>query len=214
MATVSFDAWLPEVLPLVPECPDTIAINAIRNSCIDFCLQTNWWQGDYGTTAITTAILPYAFVLDTGVAMAQVMVATLSSNGRPLVITDIDTLDSRVINWRAETGEPRAIFQPTPGVVDFYPRPAGTDSYNIFMRIAYAPLRSATTVDDTVYEAWQEEIAAGALSRLMMIPNKVWTNADGATQYGNMFKAAKVQGAIETSKSYGRGSQQIQMRRI
>ena len=61
MATTAFTAWLPEVLPNVPTCPDVLAVNAIRNACIEFCSETNWWQGDYGTTAITAADLPYSF---------------------------------------------------------------------------------------------------------------------------------------------------------
>lgn len=211
MATTPFTQWLPEVLPQVPECPELLAINAIRNACIEFCLQTNWWQDDYGTTAITTAILPYAFVTAAGVGVAQILVAKLK--GTPLADTNINELDSKIVGWRAATGDPRALFQPLPGVADFYPRPAGTDSYDIFMRVAYTPLRAATTVDSTVYEAWMEEIAAGAIGRLMAIPAKAWSNPDGSKHYYAIFYSGKVQAATEASRSYGRGPQQIQMRR-
>lgn len=210
MATTAFTAWLPEVLPSAPECPEVVAVNAIRNAVIEFCYATNWWQGDYGTTAITAAILPYSFTVAASGMVAQVLVATY--DGLPLAITSIEELDAKVVGWRTATGQIRAVFQPTPGIVDFYPRPAGTDSYNIFMRVSYAPLRAATTVDSTVYEAYLEEIAAGALARLLMVPNKSWTNEQAAAQYDSTFKSAKVQGAIEASRSYGRASRQIQMR--
>ena len=208
MATTAFTAWLPEVLPNVPSCPEVLAVNAIRNACIEFCNATTWWQGDYGTTAITAAQLPFSFTVADSAAVAQILVATL--DGLPLAIADIDELDSKVLGWRTATGQPRAYFQPTPGVVDFYPRPDGTDSYDIFMRVSYTPLRSATTVDSTVYEAYLEEIAAGALARLLAMPSAPWANEKAAAMYDNVFKSAKVQANIEASRSYGRGAKQVQ----
>lgn len=212
MATTAFTVWLPEVLPSVPECPEVLAINAIRNSCVEFCNATNWWQGDYGTTAITAAQLPFSFTVANSGSVAQILVATL--DGAPLVPANVDELDSKVIGWRDATGQPRVYFQPLPGTIDFYPRPAGTDSYDIFMRVSYTPLRAATTVDSTVYESYMEEIAAGALSRLMMIPGKPWTNEQAGAAYDSTFKSAKVQATIEASRSYGRASKQIQFRTI
>jgi len=210
MATSAFTTWLPEVIPNAPGCPEVLAINAIRNASIEWCNATNWWQGDYGTTAITTAILPYSFVNATGVMVTQVLVATY--NGAPLAVTSIEELDSKVVSWRTATGQPTAIFQPTHSVVDFYPRPAGTDSYNIFMRVAYTPLRSATVIDATVREAYLEDIAAGALSRLLSMPGKPWTNEQAAASYDNTFKSSKVLGAIQASNSYGLASRHIQFR--
>jgi hypothetical protein len=210
MATTAFTAWLPEVLPNVPSCPEVLAVNAVRNSCIEFCSATCWWQGDYGTTAITTAQLPFDFTVANDASVTQILVATF--DGLPLAITNIDELDSKVVGWRDATGQPRAVFQPTPGMADFYPRPAGTDSYDIFMRVAYTPLRAATSVDSTVYEAYLEEIAAGALARLLTMPGAPWANEKAGGVYDDVFKSAKVQANIEASRSYGRGAKQIQMR--
>ena len=207
MATTAFTVWLPEVMPSVLACPEVLAVNAIRNACIEFCNATNWWQGDYGTTAITTAQLPFSFTVANSAAVAQILVATI--DGLPLAITNVDELDSKVVGWRDATGQPRAVFQPTPGVVDFYPRPAGTDSYDIFMRVAYTPLRAATTVDSTVYESYLEEIAAGALSRLTTVPGTPWANEKAAAMYDNTFKSAKVQAGIEASRSYGRAAKRV-----
>jgi len=210
MPTTDFTAWLPEVLPNVPDCPEVLAVNAVRNACIDFCNETTWWQGDYGTVPLAAADLPYAFAPPVGVQVIQIMSASIE--GRLLGATDIDTLDSRVVGWRNAEGEPRVVFRPALGEMDLYPRPAGTDSYDVFLRAAYAPLRAATDIDDAVFEAYMEEIAAGALSKLLSIPGRPWTNADSAAYYDNIFKAGRVQAAIEASRSYGRGQKQVQFR--
>jgi hypothetical protein len=197
-------------MPDVPDCPEPLALNAIRNAAIDFCTQTLWLQEDYGVVAVTAATLPFTLVPPAGLSVAQIMVGVM--NGIPLVSTTIDELDSRVLGWRDARQQPRAYFQPAPGVIDFYPRPAGTDSHDVFLRVAYAPTRTSTSVTDRLYDDYVEDIAAGAIARLMAIPGRPWTNAEAGKYYDGIFKSAKVKGAIEAAKSYGRNSQQIQMR--
>jgi hypothetical protein len=212
MATVAYTAWLPEVMPDAPDCPEVVALNAIRNAAIEFCNETLYWQADIGAVALTDALLPYTIAPPASTVVAQVMVASLL--GRPLAVTNIQELDNRVVNWREAEGQPRAVFQPDPGVLDLYPRPAGTDSYDVFIRVALAPTRASTTVDDRLHIGYLEDIAAGALSRLLAMPNRPWSNTEGARYYGSTFASAKVEAAIEATKSFGRGELMVQMRTI
>jgi hypothetical protein len=171
-----------------------------------------YWQFDIGVVAVTAAVLPYTLVPPVNTIVSQVMVASLL--GRPLTVTNIQELDNRVVSWRDATGQPRAVFQPDPGVVDFYPRPAGTDSYDVFIRVALAPTRTSTDVDERLSVSYLEDIAAGALSRLLAMPNRPWSNTEGARYYGSVFASAKVDAAIEATKSYGRGELMVQLRTI
>ena len=41
---VSYDEFLPKVLQYVPDASEFIAIDAIRNACIEFCERTYIWQ--------------------------------------------------------------------------------------------------------------------------------------------------------------------------
>ena len=206
----AYTAWLPEVMPEVSDCPEPMAVNAIRNACIEFCTQTLYWQDDLAALALETADLPYTLVVPAGSSVAQIMSVVLL--GVPLVSTTLDELNSRVLGWRDTTGQPRAYFQPQPGVIDFYPRPEGTTEYTFLIRVAFTPTRASTTVSDLIYEDYLEDIAAGALSRLLAVPNRPWTNTEAAKYYDGVFNSAKVDGAVQASKQYGRNTQQVQMR--
>jgi hypothetical protein len=211
VATVAFTLWLPEVMPLVPGCPEPLALNAVRNASIDFCATTLWWQEDHGPVDID-ATQPYAFVLAADVGLAQIMSARVVDRGYPLSITGIQELDNRVWNWRAATGEPRAIYQSLPGKVSTYPVPAGSDVYSVQFRLAFSPLRTATTIRDDLYDYYVTEIASGALEILLGMENQPWANPGLAGRYGSDFRSALVAGATDTAKSYGRQNQHVLMR--
>lgn len=72
------------------------------------------------------------------------------------------------------TGTPRFFVQTDPGVIAFIPAP--DRAYTINMRVAVRPSRSATQVEDQLFEDWCEVIVDGALSRLYIIPGD-WANA-------------------------------------
>lgn len=212
MAGVPFTQWLPEVMPLVTGCPEPLAITAIRNASIDFCCKTLWWQEDHGPVAMGVQPVAYEFVLPAGVDLAQIMSARLVDRGYPLAITGIQELDNRIWNWRATTGEPRAIYQDHPGAVCVYPKPAGTDIYQVMFRLAFCPARDAFEVTEDLYDSYLTDIASGALSYLLAMENQPWANPGMAASHGSAFRSALVAGATETAKSYGRQNQHVMMR--
>jgi hypothetical protein len=199
-------------MPLVPGCPEPLALNALRNASIDFCNTTLWWQDDYGPIAFGPHVAHHDFVPPYGVGIAQIMSARVVDRGHPLSITSIAELDNRVWNWRATTGEPRAIYQNSPGAVRTYPAPGYGDNYSIVFRLALTPLRNATDVTEDLYESYLTEIASGALSILLAMESTPWANPGLAGRYESAFRSAKVAGAIETTKSYGRQNQRVMMR--
>ena len=50
----------------------------------------------------------------------------------------------------------------------------------IYLRVAFKPLMSATVVEDSLYEDWLEEIVDGAKWKLLSMPGKEWSDEKGA----------------------------------
>lgn len=213
MTTVAYSVFQLEILPQVPECPEVMVLNATRNSCVEFCTTTMYWQATVEDVTLLTSELPYA--LDSSAPSGAGVIQPLSihlSTGQPLGPTTMDELDNKVYDWRNNTGTPQNYYQPNPTMLELYPHMAGTDTVTLTMRLAFIPLRDSTTVDKILYNYFLEEIAAGALTRLMAVPNKPWSNPDGARYYREFFNNAMTVAAIEAAKSYGRTSSQVQMR--
>ena len=209
MATVNYTQFLPEVLPSVPGCADLLALNAIRNAVIEFCRGTNYWQERQDPVTVTKTDFPYDLEAPTGAQVAQVL--TCMVNGLPTTPLTQDELDARVQNWATrESTVIQNYFCPSPNQIVLYPLPQ--DSVEMILRVAYVPLRNSSSVDATVYQNYLEKIAAGALKRLMAIPNQSFTNPQGADYYGKIFADAIVEGAVEVNKSFSRATPMVQMR--
>jgi hypothetical protein len=58
------------------------------------------------------------------------------------------------------------------------------------MKIVLAPDQTATEVPDILYDSWSEAIGAGAAAKVLMTPDKPWTNYEAAAVLQRMFNKA------------------------
>lgn len=210
MAAVNYSVFLSEVLPFVQGCPDPIAINAVRNSAIEFCASTMYWQETQDVVTLQASDFPYDMPAPTGARVIQPL--SVIVNGVPIDPKTIDLLDGTSPNWRtAVAGTPGNYFQPNPDQLTLVPEVQ--DTVDLILRVAYCPLRNSTTIEGWVYQNYLEGIAAGALARLMAIPSQSWSNATLAQYYLKLFGAAVNDATIEASKAFTRGSLQVKFRK-
>lgn len=208
MATVAFTAFLPEILPQLPGCSDVLATNAVRNACVDFCAGSLLWNETLDAEDVTDSSFPYDLLAPSGAKVAAVM--SLSINGTAIYPVGLDSLEP-IQGWADSTSSiPQCYCQLTPGQMILYPRLEGTAV--MIMRLAYAPTRESTTVDSYVYQEYLEEIAAGALSKLMKIPGQPWSNPELGVYYGDLFEKSITDAATRVNKSFSRAQVSIAMR--
>jgi hypothetical protein len=204
---VAFSAFLPEVAPLVQGCPDVVTETAIRNAAIEFCTKTNVWQATQDAETITAADLPYTLNGPAGAMVTQVQ--SLKVNGIPLDPVTIDYLDNTFLNWEVATGQPRFYYLPNTAEFSLYPLPQS--DIELRLRLAYAPLRSANSIDRAIFDNNLPTIAAGALARLLLMPLVSWTNPQLAAYYKSLFDTATTDVQSDTQKSFGRARNRVRI---
>jgi hypothetical protein len=174
--------FIPIVAPHVPGCPDMSIYLMLAESAADFCARTHVWQArindvteadesDYTLTAAGVVESVLKLSLD-GADLPQVWegpvdLATQDRSGKPTAF--------------AQVGEQTVRFMPTPDA-----------AYAFSAVVALKPSRAATGIETFLYEPYANDIANGALHRLMMIPGKSWTNPS----LGEVHKAAFERGVI------------------
>lgn len=210
MTTVAFTQFLPEVLPSVQGCSDILALNAIRNAAIEFCGSTMYWQETQDPVTLTAADLPYDFEAPTGANVIQPL--SIRCNGSNVVPKSLDWLDANIPNWATLVADyPSFYYQPNPNQMVLVGQPS--TSVDLTIRVAYIPARTATGVDQTLYQYYLEAIAFGALTRLCAVPGQPWTNPEVAQYSRAMFNNAMTDATIEANKSYDRGGLKVQHRK-
>lgn len=195
-----YEDFLPEVLPYVRDCPEMVAINAIRNACIEFCDRSMWLLHEHDDIPTISGEGRYPLALPNFTESARVVEAW--HNQFPLNAQNEDQLKRLYqFDWRDMVGGPRYISSLTPCEVAVVPAPAEADAGTLKLIVALRPTRDSHSIDDSVYERWAEVIGQGARARLMAIAGQPFHDIAGSMQNRMFFTI----GIAEASRERLRG---------
>ena len=182
MAT--YNDLLPDILPEVPGCPSTIAIQKLRDTVRHFCKES--WYVVKPFQPIT--LLPYnglapdtyTYPVTTNDQEQVIGVSRLLYLGRELSSASENMLDSYQQGWRQQTGnQPRTFLVEGQNKVRLVPASDETQAIAVTGQAVVMPSFTATEFDDTLL-TFADALSAGALARLQKMSNKEWSNMQAA----------------------------------
>lgn len=177
---MTLDDGLNQVLPYVEGCPDMLALLHLRNAAIEFCERTLVWQATLSpiVTVLNQRTYPFAPALPAGATVAKLL--SVKRDTQPMELMTEATTDASTTGVDAAgTNALRS------ALVLGLPPTAGRQ---LLVRAALKPSRTATDIDDGLFEQYIEAIAHGAIGRLQSLPNKEWT-ADPSLALGKFEQA-------------------------
>lgn len=196
-ATIQLDRFLPLVSPHCPGAPEFTVTRNLRLAAIEFCERTRCWR-HLTTVAITTdgqAIAAPAYA-----AIHLIERATWEDG------TDLDPVQFSDVDEQAATEAtgtpPRYITQAEYNTVRVLPpQTTGDLSLSLFLKpvngeqFAPAPVGGGTrdaldVVPEFLWTMHAEPIASGAVARILMQPEKPWTNPSLAAVHMQRFETA------------------------
>ena len=179
----ALNLFFPLVLPHVHGASDPALMQALRQTCIAFCKESDLVQR-VTPTNITAAVQDYAIVVPADMVFLRVLGVGwqgqwLGSVNPQDVESDVVLTGVAIGTATPETGNPRAFFQKTPTAAGFsiYPIPNTTLANGLTVKASYYPTQAALAVEDVLYDEYAEAIAAGAAARLMRTPGQTYTAA-------------------------------------
>ena len=199
MSNVSYEVFLPHILPHVDNVLDDQAVIAARNACIDFCRETLFLQCDMDPITVMAGANTYCVDVPKYNILGQLMgVYYLSRKLERRSQYELEKMFS--MNWQSLLGTPQAYTQFNPNEITLALCPSETVQNAITGRISYMPLRDSTVVDSQLYERFLEDIVAGTLAHLMATPNQPYSDPAAAKMYEMRFRVAK-----QTTRAYVTG---------
>jgi hypothetical protein len=200
----AYDNFLPEVLPYVPECPELVAINAIRNAVIEFCKKSAWLLNEQ-TFDLVALQRDYQLTLPVETELVRVQDAWYDHVPlKPKGEDDLKRLYG--LDWRVVTGRPAYYTQLSPDTIRLCPAPLLDEAAAIDTMVVLTPTRASTSCDLTIYERWLEGIACGAKARLMSLPQQSFTDPQMAMANKAMFNTAIGEARIERNRGMTRAT--------
>jgi hypothetical protein len=212
--SVPFEDFLPEVLQFTPDVPEHVAVNAVRNACIDFCAKTRYWQ--YTVPSMSTVDGKANYVLETPADTKMVGISFVYYDTNLLVPKGADELADiyRMGNWQALKGQPQYYTQVILPEIILVPTPYQTKTAVVSARVALAPTRSSTDIDASIYENYLVVIAHGAKAILYSTPGQPYYDKVLARESEIAFRAGIANAKIALSKGLTRASTRAEFQRF
>lgn len=204
-----WSAWLPDLLPKLPECPVPLVEHELKRAAQDFFRDTKSWQITLPTVPVLANAEFTTITAPEGSALESIIVAWY--DGQKILPTTADELSKDFgDDWELHTGTPCRYIEETPGYLRLYPRPLADASSGFKAKVAVTPASAAGGIPDNLAETYQDILSDGALSRLMIYPNKPWTNYElgGAalSRFGGAMAVLKTKLTIGSGQKRSRPS--------
>lgn len=201
MASVSFDLFLPEVMPECPGVPTPVAVNAIRNACFDFCRKSLVWNEIQDAEGYSAGVAEYQISAPSGAQVVSVLSINLDGERVVYPATLPDVAAARP-DWQVKQGAIDGFVLTSRDTLRFVAVPDKRGTFSAYT--AYAPLRTATSIDAGIFDLYLETIRSGALWKLKSMMGQPWSDPAGA-QYHEMLFRTKLGEAV-TDRTRGNSS--------
>lgn len=173
-------SFLPYIVPHVPACPDPVIEFLLRQSAIDFCERTRAWRY---TTSVTITNESPILVAPAYSEIHEIETAT--HDAMPLTpAVYIDTTPTALYGTQP-SNTPKFITQINSGSVIVAPYSPGTLRLSVFLKPqtgvemggdAADPLADAKNVVPAfLFQHHAQTLAAGALARILLLPEQPFT---------------------------------------
>lgn len=208
--------FLPFVMPFARSCPQEVAEQAILDAAIDFCEQTGVLQRTLDPLDVGAGVMEYELLLPTKQELVQVKRAWFKgSELTPVAVEAVGIPQA----WRddvpgvtPQAGDPQAFYSSSRNSIAVYPRPRIAEEGVLTVRAATKPSRSATQLEDELFEDWVEAIAAGALMRLHAAPGTAYTDTTRSETRRTEFQVAVNKAKYRANFGRTRGELAVTMR--
>ena len=187
---ISYETLLPEVLPMVPGCPDTLIESNIRSAAIEFCERTGAYQAELDPVTTVANVYEYDLEAPNGTAVHKIMWATF--DGKDIEPISTNLLEQRLPKWRDSDhfGTPEYYVQQSTALVWLVPTPNVTMVSSTIIRAQLKPTHTSTACDESIMNEYRDAIVNGTLFRLLRMPSRDWSDLSGAQIYGSLFADA------------------------
>lgn len=204
------DSLVPKVKREAPSCPSFIAVEELRNTIIDFCVNTDIYLSELTLFQTVTGINEYEaadldiptgtelnhiidFYYEIGESNDQVSEKSLSRLEPKSLIGTPSLIDAY------GKGRPKYYSQRNQEIILFAPTP--DKNYSLYALYSLKPTATATTIPNIIVNEYQETIIHGALYRLQMMKDSPWSDVQAADLNKRMYDKGEAQ-AVRKSK-YG-----------
>jgi hypothetical protein len=213
MPNVAYSTFFPYLLPLVPHVAEPVAEQAVRDACIEFCKESLIWRTAMDPISSQKGEAVYQLDVPTGTNLANVVDLYYSEHRLwKKSVSEIAHHFSR--NWMQMSGTPTVFTMLNPSEVTLVLTPDKSVTDALTGVLAFTPTRKSKNIIDFIFEDYAEEIARGAASKLMIMPNQQWTEPTMGLGYRKQFLSDMANARAHVNQGQVRAPISVHLRRF
>jgi hypothetical protein len=205
MNMVDVNDYLANIAQIARKCPTVTLRRAYMRAYREWCQQTQWLRTNIpGATVVDEP--QYALGNDPNLDIIGIFAiqATFTPTGGNPQTWGLGPSDSNTWNPNVSAGPQPTQYQYVPEAqFAVWPTPSTVIALNVTAIIA--PKESAVNVPQSPLQKYSNDIEAGALEYLLMLPGMPWSNPQLAVMHGKAFRSGISNGKAEAQRGYNVG---------
>jgi hypothetical protein len=205
----ALSAFFPRILPYLPGCPEPLAAQVLIDAAIEFCDSSLVLRQNLDT--FNTVVGRVQYDLDAPSAQHDInRVLGVTLDGKELVAGMAEAIRG---DMPTAPAKPRGFYTDrTDSVFTLMLSPPPDEVYSVLVNVALSPARTATQLDDDLYNTWINPIVSSAIAQAMQIPGQPFSNPAQAQILLNSVARQTVTSRIEGNYGFVRGSMRVRSR--
>ena len=176
---IELSEFTPDIMAAAPGCPEFIVERAILGAVIEFAEKSWCLNEEHDPFDLDEDEAEYEF--DAPDSHRIVGIMNVRIDGEQINPISEQELSRKYPGWRTDTASlPTLYVKNSRTMITVYPIPQADVDDAVEARIALAPTRTATRINDRFRDYHFDAIVAGAAARLLIQPGKAWTSPEMA----------------------------------
>jgi len=185
-------------------CPVPTITNALRDAAIELCNDAECWKKEL-TPLYLRKQSEYILKMPDNTELMRI--ERMEHMGEPVLPKSKDWLDKNYPAWReAQSNWAHYYYlkfnDKSQPVVRLVPYPPETIQDRLYIDVIIKPTDSATEIDDFIATRYRKALEYGALGEVLMMKDKLWTDAERALLYQEKFGTKVAEARVDASKDF------------
>lgn len=206
---MKYEDLLVYVLPEVPSCPNFTAVQALRDSAIEFCVKTDAYHAELEPVDVQAAVWEYDLPAPSGTEINHVLRLLRKIGTVYEALTPIAPQDYYL---KQGEGQPKYFTQTASNLLLLAPTPQEVET--LYAQFTLKPSQASIQIPDAVAKENTETLVHGALYRLLMMQDKPWTNVGSAGNNKKMYDQQLALAMRRIRQGYSGGVMSVAPRRF
>lgn len=208
MLIAKYSELIDDVLPALAADPSYPVVEyAIKRACIEFCAGSWIWQFLPDPIDVVAGEPYYDLEPESGADVSVVM--DVAHNNVPLTAKSVAWLDGQLPGWRTTLAVPKYYTQVDTDQIILAAAPDSSIAGGLTMTLALQPSQASQGMPKWIFNQFMYSLAEGAMAKLMLMPNKPWTDLSTGAFHNTNFQGAIANARASTTAAIGRAAHRV-----